>query len=242
MQGRAFLFLIVLAVGCTDNKKSANPVAQKDEDGSPSSGEEGEVEEDGDRSEDRTDDAQRFTWGVVVSTMQLVHESLDPTICPSGWTALQEELAARGEGQLPPLQAAYVSRFDNLFEFMRASVAAKATLWDSLPVLRLSTVWPCWAANEQWRNEMGQTVQNLLTVGWRIELTLLHHDSYPAIFHSTGGFGLGGWSHDGAADAFVEYARSVATAMQSILPAGSRIYIANEPEATLFNGYLDQSG
>jgi len=235
MCGRAFLFLVVLAAGCADNKKSANPVARKGEDSPPSGGE-------GEGAEEHAGGARRFTWGVVVSTIQLVHESVDPVICPSGWTELQSELAARGEGQLPPLQTAYVNRFANLFEFMRASMAAKAELWESLPVLRLSTVWPCWAANEQWRNEMGQTVQNLLAVGWRIELTLLHHDSYPAAFHSTGGFGLGGWSHDAAADAFVEYARSVTVTMQRILPAGSRIYIANEPEALLFNGYLDQSG
>lgn len=237
MHGRTFLFLVVLAAGCADNKKSANPVALEGE-GDPTSGGEGE----GDGEGEHTDGARRFTWGVVVSTMQLVHDAVDPAICPSGWTMLQSELAARGEGQLPPLQAAYVNRFGNLFDFTRAAMAAQAELGTILPVLRLSTVWPCWAANERWRSEMGQTVQNLLAVGWRVELTLLHHDSYPAALHSVSGFGLGGWSHDAAADAFVEYARSVATTMQRILPAGSRIYIANEPEAMLFNGYLDQSG
>lgn len=235
MQGRTFLFLIAFVSGCVDQRVEV----QKEI--APAEGE-NEGESEGEVGNEHTGGVRRFTWGVVVSTMQLVHESVDPAICPSGWTMLQSELATRGEGHLPPLQAAYVNRFENLYEFMRASVAARAALDTIIPVLRLSIVWPCWTANERWRNEMGQVVQDLVEAGWRIELTLLHHDSYPAALHSANGSGLGGWSNDAATDAFTEYARSVSTTMQRILPEGSRIYIVNEPEAMLFNGYLDQSG
>lgn len=233
MYRRASFLTVALVLGCTDE-----PAKPTNKGGDPMVESEGE----GESEDEHTDGARRFVWGVVIPTMQLVHESVDPVICPSGWTMLQQELALEGNGHLPPLQAAYVNRFGNLFEFARATIAAKTALGASIPVLRLSTVWPCWAASERWRNEMAQVAQDLIEAGWRIELTLLHHDSYPATLHNVGGFGLGGWSNNMAANAFAEYVRSVTTTLQGILPAGSRIYIANEPEALLFNGYLDQGG
>lgn len=184
----------------------------------------------------------KFAWGVEVSTVQLVNEAVNPATCPSGWTALQEQLAQGGNGHLPPLQAAYVRRFDNLYQFARASIAAHNEIGDTIPTLRLSTVWPCWAADESWRNGMAQAVQELQNAGWRVELTLLHHDSYPANLHGGAGFDLGGWAHESAADSFTAYAGSVIAMLRDVLPAGSRIYVANELEASLFNGYLDTSG
>lgn len=184
----------------------------------------------------------KYAWGVVVSTIQLVNEAMDPSTCPSGWTALQEELARDGNGHLPPLQAAYVNRFDDLFGFSRACIAAHNTIGETIPTIRFSTVWPCWTAQESWRTGMAQVSQDLIAAGWQIELTLLHHDSYPADLHGNGGFELGGWAHENAADSFTAYVESVATTLRNVLPAGSRIYLANELEASLFNGYLDQSG
>ena len=223
----AFLFAMVLGVtGCEAENKDA--VEQlRHEDPSP-------------RSDRRPE--PKFAWGVEVSTVQLVNEAVNPAICPSGWTALQEELARDGNGHLPPLQAAYVRRFDDLYQFMRASIAAHTGIGNTIPTLRLSTVWPCWAANESWRTGMTQAVQELQNAGWKVELTLLHHDSYPADLHDGAGFGLGGWAHESAANSFAAYAGSVITTMRDTLPAGSRIYVANELEASLFNGHLDQSG
>lgn len=184
----------------------------------------------------------KFAWGVVVSTIQLVHEAVDPATCPSGWTALQEKLAREGNGHLPPLQAAYVNRFDNLFHFARGGIAARNAIGDTIPIIRFSTVWPCWTAQESWRTGMAQVAQDLIAAGWQIELTLLHHDSYPADLHENGGFELGGWAHENAADSFTAYVGSVVTTLRDVLPPDSRIYMANEIEASLFNGYLDQSG
>lgn len=230
MDKGAFLFLGALSFACADNTEDAVGPRHGMSDA-------GDVRAD-------TPERRRepLTWGLVISTMQIVHEAVDPALCPSGWTMVQEELAREGNGQLSPLQAAYVNRFANLYEFTRAAIAARADIRDDIPTLRLSTVWPCWAGNGQWGNEMAQTIRALLDAGWHVELSLLHHDSYPAALHGKDGFLLGGWAHESAQSAFGAYVASVVKKLRGVLPQGSRIYVANELEGSLFNGHLDQTG
>lgn len=227
MNKGAFLFAMVFSVAGCEEHGEPSVRTMEHEDSPPHSD---------------TRPEPKFAWGVEVSTVQLVHEAVDPAVCPSGWTALQAELADNGNGHLPPLQAAYVNRFDDLYHFARGGIAARNAIGDTIPTLRFSTVWPCWTANESWRTGIAQVAQDLIASGWQIELTLLHHDSYPANLHGSAGFDLGGWSREDAVDSFTAYAGSVVTTLRNVLPAGSRIYLANELEASLFNGYLDQSG
>lgn len=227
MEKGAFLFAMVFsAIGC-ENHGEPSVQTREHEDPPP---------------HEDTRPEPKFAWGVEVSTIQLVHEAVDPARCPSGWTALQAGLARDGSGQLPPLQAAYVNRFNDLHQFMRACMAARSAIGETIPTIRLSTVWPCWAADASWRTGIGQTIQELIGVGWQVELTLLHHDSYPAELHRQNGIELGGWAHENATNSFTAYVESVVTILRDVLPAGARIYLANELEASFFSGYLDPSG
>ncbi len=181
------------------------------------------------------------TWGLVSSTMQLVSDSVDPTACPSGWTKLYEELSFQGQGGIVPLQRSYVKRFVNLENFKNASVEAKPLFGNLFPVFRLSLVWPCWQASEDWQNEMAETIRALQEAGWQIEVTLLHHDSYPASLH-TGDIKNSGWANPSAVSEFTSYVQSTVNRLSQVLPPKTRFFIANEPIATLFNGYLSPEG
>lgn len=180
-------------------------------------------------------------WGLVSSTMQLVSDSIDPTTCPSGWTKLYEELSAIGQGHIVPLQRAYVKRFVNLENFKNASIEAKPLLDNLFPVFRLSLVWPCWQANESWQNEMVKTIEALQGAGWQIEITLLHHDSYPALLH-TSDVKNSGWANHNAVFEFKNYVQGAVEKLSQILPKETRLFIANEPIAALWNGYLNPEG
>ena len=188
--------------------------------------------------DETNESAPRIQWSAVNSTMQLVRAAVDSSVCPSGWTLLQEELAREGRGDLPPLQRAYVTRFVTLEEFAQAAVQARHLLIPVLRTLRFSVLWPCWQAAEIWRNDVVGAVRDLQSAGYTLELTLLHHDAYPVELHERTTGLLGGWAHPDAPANFEAYVESVLTRLNGVLEPGSVIYRANEPLSTLFNGYI----
>lgn len=180
-------------------------------------------------------------FGFASSTMQLVSTSVDPAVCPSGWTLLQEQLVQEGNEHIVPMQSSYVTQFESLQGFQTAATNASMLFGPIMPTLRLSLVWPCWMASEQWRSEMKDLIANLLTTGYTIEVTLSHHDSYPAELHDGDSpFDLpnSGWAHESAVTTFVAYVDSVTKELGGVLPAGSRVYLINEPIGMLFNSYF----
>lgn len=184
--------------------------------------------------------AKNVTYEVVLvsSTMQAVTEAVDPVLCPSGWTALVDNLGANGH--LPPLQSAYVNRFPTFNAYAIAISDAAAHLKELRPTIRISTVWPCWVNNPAWREDMIYFLSNMRNQGVTIELVLSHHDSYPITLEDTsGGFAkYSGWAHDNAVEEFVTYTNWVIEELGSVLPIGTRVYLAYEPMGMLFNSYF----
>lgn len=196
----------------------------------------------GDKKPVDSQEPTSITWGLVSSTAQLVNEAVDPEFCQSGWTRLKEDLDGKNQGHLPPLQKDYVRRFDTLRDFATAAASVKPLLDDSLGVIRISTMWPCWSANEAWPGYIDQTIHTLQEAGWTVELSLLQRDSYPTALHSNDGFSLGGWAHDRAPEEFAAYVEHVLDKLDVRLPPNTRIYLANEPVSALFEGYLNGEG
>lgn len=181
-----------------------------------------------------------ISWTAVSSTNQLVTESLSEEICPSGWTMLFSQLKESGESASVPLQEQYVKRFRSLGKFSQAAKKAFSLIGEKIPTLRLSLSWPCFG-NITWRNSIVDTVQNLQEAGFVIELTLSHHDSYPASLHKPGGsaqIARSGWANPEAKNTYIAYVSDVIRLFKPILPTGTRVYLINEPIAMLFNSYL----
>ena len=180
------------------------------------------------------------SWGFASSTAQIIQQSVDPALCPSGWTALVEQLKQTGEDNLPALQPQYVVRFKTLDEFTTSTKKARPII-EQVPVLRVSLVWPCWVESEIWRSDIKSMLIALEESGYKIEIMLSHHDSYPIALHDpTPGFGIAnsGWANDKAATSFKDYALSVVQELETILPPDTRVYVINEPVGMLFNSYL----
>lgn len=183
-------------------------------------------------------------WGFSTSTMQMVNEAVDPYKCPSGWTALREELESEAKDDLVPLQSAYVRRFDTLYDFQVAAIQAHPLVNRAFSTIRISTCWPCWMANTQWQsewqNEIIEAVTRLQASDWKIELTLSHHDSYPYAQHDEN-ITDSGWVSNSAPIQFKNYVNEICQELkQAGYPAGSTIYLVNEPMAYLFNAYLGE--
>ena len=182
---------------------------------------------------------QPISWGVVSSTHQLVTESSSSATCPSGWSMLFEQLHQQENGHIVPLQTNYVKRFSSLATFSSAAKKAFAAIGTYIPTIRLSLSWPCFG-NSAWRKEIVLAVEQLQYAGFIIEITLSHHDSYPAILHKTGGTSItsSGWAHPEAKNTFIAYVNDAIRLFTPILPAGTRVYLINEPVSMLFNSYL----
>ncbi|MDP3770997.1 MAG: hypothetical protein Q8R16_01720, partial [bacterium] len=195
-----------------------------------------------------------IAWVGVNSTVQLIPDLSDPASCPSGWTRLLEQLVGEGEGRerLVPIQPAYVDTFGDVFAFSRDLAASGRLLREEVPTSRFSLSWPCVMGNDRIREAFVDAVWYAQDPdargkgsdgGFALELTLSHRDSYPAALSDNPEFGLlGGWAHPQARDSFVAYAQLVLDEIATALPAGSVIYIANEPTVDLFDGYLSPEG
>lgn len=182
-------------------------------------------------------------WAGLNSSMQLVHELVDPDFCESGWTELLRELRQEGRGHIVPLQGDYVNYFATVEVLGLTLADTYAALGDVLPVTRLSLSWPCFMGSATIREEFLRAIEYVQDAGYRVELTLSHHDTYPADLHEHPDFGMfGGWAHPDAPARFVEYAHAVLDTVQGILPEGSVIYLATEPTPQLFDGYLSSDG
>ena len=182
---------------------------------------------------------QSVSWGVVSSTNQLVTESSSSSTCPSGWSKLFEQLHQKENGHIVPLQTNYVKRFSSLTAFSSAAKTAFTTIGPHIPTIRISLSWPCFV-NSVWRKDMALAIEKLRLAGFIIEITLSHHDSYPGILHKTGGTSIAssGWAHPEAKSVFLAYVHDVIRLFTPILPAGTRVYLINEPVSMLFNSYL----
>lgn len=194
-----------------------------------------------------TDAGERNThpieWAGLNSSMQLVRDLVNRDMCASGWTVLLRDLRKEGRGHIVPLQPDYVNYFATVEEFGFALADTYRLLGDVLPVTRISLSWPCFMGSEIIRNEFLRAIGYVLEAGYRVELTLSHHDTYPAELHEHPEFGMfGGWAHPDAAAGFTAYAREVLEAGAGILPEGSVIYLATEPTPQLFDGYLSLDG
>ena len=177
-------------------------------------------------------------WGLVSSTMQLVNESVDPSFCANGWTALKEDLDKEGQGDLVPLQKAYVQRFDTLNDFTNAAIEAHTLVNDVFPTLRISSGWPCFMENTEWQESMVNSISRLRNSGWKIELTLNHHDSYPINLDAEN-ITDSGWVNSRSSADFRSYVSSICKELnQGVLDSGTTIYLINEPVSYLFNAYL----
>ncbi|MBI4449470.1 hypothetical protein HY634_00235 [Candidatus Uhrbacteria bacterium] len=195
-----------------------------------------------------------IAWVGVNSTVQLIPDLSDPATCSSGWTRLFEQLVGEGEGRerLIPIQPAYVDTFGDIFAFSRDLAASGRLLREEVPTSRFSLSWPCIMGNDRIREAFVDAVWYAqdpdargkgLDGGFALELTLSHRDSYPAALSDNPTFGLlGGWAHPQARESFVTYVQLVLDEIGPALPAGSVIYIANEPTVDLFDGYLSPEG
>jgi hypothetical protein len=171
------------------------------------------------------------------STVQLVNAA---TQCPSGWSWLVEQLTPEDQGHLPPIQPRYVDRFATVAA-MHAAILDGVREFASLdPIVRVSLVWPCWAAEDgSWKRDMLTMLDALQDANLRVEIILSQHDSYPASLIDMKVVGpLHGWAHDNAVAEFLAYATDVMNQLEDHLAKGSRVYLVHEPMLPLFKGYL----
>ncbi|MEW6407320.1 MAG: family 1 glycosylhydrolase [Patescibacteria group bacterium] len=175
-------------------------------------------------------------WGLPISLMQLVTETVSEEICPSGWTELYKRFKSDGKAELVSLQPNYVKRFADLNEFNQTMDYAYPLVSGSFPVVRLTLAWPCFQ-NPTWQEKILQTVEHLQELGAEIELTLSHHDSYPALLETTD-IMTTGWANENAAAKFANYSADVISVFEGKIPKGTVIYLINEPMGYLFNAYL----
>jgi hypothetical protein len=178
-------------------------------------------------------------WGLALSTIQLINETVNPQFCPSGWTILKDQLEAEEKGYLVPLQSSYVKRFKNLEEFTSATNEAFSLVGKTFPTLRFSLVWPCWN-NLEWREKVKETLSRLQEKGWQLEIALYHHDSYPAFLQSEGMGKItsSGWANPRIIEEFSHYTEIVIAELRAILPEKTIVYLSHEPVSYLFNAYL----
>lgn len=177
-------------------------------------------------------------WGLPISLIQLVTETVSKETCPSGWTELYKRLKSEGKTELIPLQPNYVKRFADLNELNQTMDYAYPLVRRDFPVIRITLVWPCFQ-NPAWQEKILQTVEHLQELGAEIELTLFHHDSYPASLETTD-IMTTGWANENAVAEFINYNANVISLFEGKIPKGTVIYLINEPMGYLFNAYLGQ--
>lgn len=191
----------------------------------------------------------RLTVGGSYSTGQLLAMLTDPGVCPSGWTALFDERLAEGNGEeaLIPLQPAYVRKVDEYGDLDGLADTIAATyrvLGSVMPTVRISLFWPCIMANEAVLVGYRDLIGTVRDAGYRVELSLLHHASYPIELHpapeAVGA--IGGWAHPDAPAAFTSYVATVLAEFGPVLPIGSVIELATEPVPQLMDGYIHREG
>jgi hypothetical protein len=194
-----------------------------------------------DSLEEKNIAAVQITFGLPISIMQLVKESVTEEMCPSGWTELYKKYKNEGAGKeaIISLQPLYVKRFADLEDFGAAIDYAYPLVDAAFPIIRLAVLWPCFE-NLSWQERILQTVLHLQELGADIELTLSHHDSYPA-FLETNDILTSGWANEKAAEKFAEYAEKTAAVFKEKIPENAVIYLINEPMGYLFNAYLGNS-
>ncbi len=180
----------------------------------------------------------RAQWGVTAPLAQLVSEIYT---VPSGWTNLTNRLATRNQSHLPPLQERYVTAFDTLESFTESAAASFSVVGNTLTTLRLPLVWPLWANNDGWDDRMVTSIQTLQQHGWEIRPELMHNESYPADL-DTGNPNNSGWAHTEYVEKFTSFVNASVDKLKHVLPAGTIMYLAVEPEAVLWNGYLNDEG
>lgn len=192
---------------------------------------------------------QRLTVSGSYSTGQLLAMLTDPGVCPSGWTALFDErfAEAQGEEALIPLQPAYVrmvDEYDNLAGLADTIAATHTVLGAAMPVVRISLFWPCVMASPSVLDGYRDLIAAVRDAGYRVELTLLHHASYPIELHTAPAAvgAIGGWAHPDAPAAFATYVTTVLTELGPVLPIGSVIDLATEPIPQLMDGYIHREG
>ena len=187
--------------------------------------------------------AEAVSWGIVIPTMQLVQETANGERCPSGWSLLADSLSENGLQNLPPIQPKYVYRFRTLAQLdaaVREAYEALPELARVFPTVRIPLVWPCFMESDAWRREFSDLFRNLVNAGIHVELTLSHHDSFPAaLWEDRNGPGVlaSGWAHQGAPDAFTRYAEAVYDELGHVLPEDTTVYLVNEPVSALLHGY-----
>lgn len=182
------------------------------------------------------------------SAAQLVALLTNPDVCPSGWTALWQQRVKEGGGEEDwlSLQPAWVEDVDDYGDVLGLAeyiAQTRALLGAEIPTMRISVFWPCFMSNPEVRQEFVDLVRIVQDAGYRVELALLHHASYPAQFHVHPDFGMtGGWAHPDAPAAFEEYVEAVITELSSTLEPNSVIYLAIEPVPQLLDGYTHRGG
>ena len=180
-----------------------------------------------------------ITWVIVSSTNQIVSESLSQKDCPSGWTTLFSEPNGSINPVEIPLQQRYVTKFRTIEQFTQATTRTFPLIGKKIPTIRVSLSWPCFH-HVVWREKIIKMLQQIQESGFLVELTLSHHDSYPAILknHETPEPNTSGWAHPDAENMFISYVSDVIRTLKPILPTGTRVYLINEPVGMLFNSYL----
>jgi hypothetical protein len=191
----------------------------------------------------------RLVVGGSYSTGQLLASFTDPGICPSGWTALFEQRFAEGKGEeaLIPLQPAYVRQvdeYDDLAGLADTIAATHRELGTTMPTARISLFWPCVMANASMLEGYRDLITTVRDAGYRVELSLLHHASYPAALHTAPEAvgAIGGWAHPDAPEAFAAYVTTALAELESVLPIRTVIELATEPVPQLMDGYIHREG
>lgn len=180
----------------------------------------------------------REQWGVNAPIAQLVSEVYTH---PSGWTELASRLATTNRGYLVPLQEQYVTRFETLEDFTSATVAGFDVLGGSISTIRMPLMWPLWHTYPGWTDRITETIRAMQIAGWKVRPELTHNESYPVELQGSNPE-QSGWAHREATYSFLAFVQSSVDKLKTVLPPLTPIYLAVEPIAVLWNGYLDDDG